>query len=76
MNDMDMTLMIHAENALTHSRETREVLKMWLGVVSEENTALKIGAVISLLDNGIKELTQAMEYFTTHKTGGSGEDEK
>ncbi|ASD84878.1 hypothetical protein MLB55_001379 [Salmonella enterica] len=76
MNDMAMTLMVHTENALIHSGETREVLKMWLSSVSGENEALKVGAVISLLDNSIKELTQAREYFTTHSTDGSGEDEK
>ncbi|EAS2902099.1 hypothetical protein JRK10_002353 [Salmonella enterica] len=76
MNDITMTLMVHTENALIHSSETREVLKMWLSSVTGENEALKVGAVISLLDNSIKELTQAREYFTTHGTDGSGEDEK
>ncbi|HAF2126696.1 TPA: hypothetical protein G9F27_000800 [Salmonella enterica] len=75
MNEITMTLMIHAENALNFSGETREVLKMWLNSVSE-NEALKVGAVISLLDNSIRELEQAREYFTAHKADGGSENEK
>lgn len=83
MNEITMTLMINAENALNFSGETREMLKMWLNSVTEneaENEALKVGAIISLLDNSIRELEleleQAREYFTAHKADGDSENGK
>lgn len=76
MNDLTMTLLIHTENALNFSGETREVLKMWLSAVSGENEALKVGAVISLLNNSIRELEQAREYFTKHRADGGNDNEK
>lgn len=79
MNEITMTLMTHAENALNFSGETREMLKMWLNSVTEneaENEALKVGAIISLLDNSIRELEQAREYFTVHNAGGGSENGK
>ncbi|ECJ2286484.1 hypothetical protein FNN61_10400 [Salmonella enterica subsp. diarizonae] len=72
-----MDILIRAENALAECKCAYAVLNMWINGIPDgeehHEEACRVGAVITLLNNGIRELTNARNCFQEHRTHTTGE---
>ncbi|ENW5053127.1 hypothetical protein ACFLM0_004135 [Salmonella enterica] len=72
-----MDILFRAENALVECESAYAVLNMWINGISggEEHheEACKVGAVMTLLNGSIRELTDARDRFQEHITHTTGE---
>ncbi|HDC2545078.1 TPA: hypothetical protein O7139_001237 [Salmonella enterica] len=75
-----MDIILRAENALAECEGAYAVLSMWIngipGGEEHHEEACRVGAVMTLLNKSIRELTDAREYFEVHKADGGSENEK
>lgn len=79
-DSLTMDILMLAENALAGCENAYAVLNMWIdGIPSGDKhheEACRVGAVMTLLNKSIRELTDAREYFEVHKADGGSENEK
>lgn len=71
-NNLTIDIMNRAERALLSNEEAYAVLSMWIdGIPNNEmfyKETLRVSAVMTLLNESIRELTDARDYFQEHKT--------
>ncbi|WP_227668352.1 hypothetical protein [Klebsiella variicola] len=67
MDNLTMTILTHAENALIASEGAKEVLSMWIDSIPESeerhSEAIRAGAVMALVLGAVSELVKAREAF-------------
>ncbi|ECH9301630.1 hypothetical protein ZB36_08860 [Salmonella enterica subsp. enterica] len=72
-----MDILSRTENALVECENAYAVLSMWINGIpnGEEHheEACKVGAVMTLLNGSIRELTDARDCFQEHRTHTTGE---
>lgn len=64
MKQVPFEVLMHAESALNASEEAMAVLELWLESIPSDapnSDACLVGAIMSLLHSGIKELVKARE---------------
>lgn len=72
MDNLTMTILTHAENALTASEGAKEVLSMWIDSIPDgeerHSEACKVSAVMSLLHSAVSELVKAREAYSAQSS--------
>ncbi|EAM9431606.1 hypothetical protein AA471_24740 [Salmonella enterica subsp. enterica] len=72
-----MDILNRAENALVECENAYAVLSMWIngipGGEEHHEEACKVGAVMTLLNGSIRELTDARDCFQEHRAHTTGE---
>ncbi|EEP9536193.1 hypothetical protein HCP17_001439 [Salmonella enterica] len=72
-----MDILMRAESALAECENAYAVLSMWINGIpnGEEHheEACRVGAVMTLLNGSIRELTDARDCFQEHRTQTGGE---
>ncbi|EOF6019399.1 hypothetical protein ACK1FZ_005032 [Salmonella enterica] len=75
--NLTMDILNRAENALVECENAYAVLSMWIDGIPDgeehHEEACKVGAVMTLLNGSIRELTDARDYFQEHRTHTTGE---
>lgn len=68
MDNLTMTILTHAENALMDAESAAEVLSMWINSIpsgeEHHSEACRVAAVTSLLHKSIVELVKAREAYS------------
>ncbi len=79
-DSLTMDILLRAESALAECEGAYAVLNMWINGIPDgeehHEEACRVGAVMTLLNKSIRELTDAREYFEVHKADGGSENEK
>ncbi|EPS2592456.1 hypothetical protein ACVDAB_003760 [Salmonella enterica subsp. enterica serovar Newport] len=79
-DSLTMDIILRAESALVECEGAYAVLNMWINGIPDgeehHEEACRVGAVMTLLNKSIRELTDAREYFEVHKADGGSENEK
>lgn len=79
-DSLTMDILLRAESALTECESAYAVLNMWIndipGGEEHHEEACRVGAVMTLLNGSIRQLTDAREYFELHKADRGCENEK
>ncbi|HAF2406397.1 TPA: hypothetical protein G9E90_001667 [Salmonella enterica] len=72
-----MDILMRAESALAECEGAYAVLNMWINGIPDgeehHEEACRVGAVMTLLNKSIRELTDAREYFEVHRAHTGGE---
>ncbi|EOX8578736.1 hypothetical protein [Salmonella enterica] len=76
-DNLTMDILNRAENALVECEHAYAVLSMWINGIpngeEQHEEACKVGAIMTLLNGSIRELTDARDCFQEHRTHTTGE---
>lgn len=76
-DSLTMDILLRAESALAECEGAYAVLRMWINGIPDgeehHEEACRVGAVMTLLDKSIRQLTDARDCFQEHGTHTTGE---
>lgn len=79
-DSLTMDILLRAESALAECEGAYAVLSMWINDIPDgeehHEEACRVGAVMTLLNKSIRELSDAREFFEVYKADGGNGNEK